>query len=118
MQGVSFSDNPHIAPYKIIYILLGGLAILVGMAVLVWMPDSPVYAHFLTTEERIAAVERVRNDQGGVSNRRIKRYQIYEAFTDIRSWLIVLSTVMSASHLLSCNAESPDSFQRAFPMVL
>jgi len=94
--GVSFSDNPNLAPYKIIYILLGGLAILVGIVVLVWMPDSPVYAHFLTKEERIAALERVRNDQGGVSNRKIKKSQIIEAFTDIRSWLIVLSTILTS----------------------
>lgn len=95
-QGISFSDNPRIAPYKIIYIILGGLAIFVGIAILAWMPDSPIHAHFLTEDERIAAVERVRNDQGGVVNKKIKREQIIEAFTDIRTWLIVLSTLLSA----------------------
>ncbi|KAF9068372.1 MFS general substrate transporter [Rhodocollybia butyracea] len=92
--GVSFSENPHIAPFKIIYVLLGGLAMLVGFAVLLWMPDSPMTARFLTEEERIACLERVRNDQGGVANKSVKKGQIVEAFTDIRLWLIVLSTLL------------------------
>ncbi|KAE9388672.1 MFS general substrate transporter [Gymnopus androsaceus JB14] len=71
------------------------LAIFVGIAILAWMPDSPIHAHFLTEDERIAAVERVRNDQGGVVNKKIKREQIIEAFTDIRTWLIVLSTLLT-----------------------
>lgn len=93
--GISFYDGHVIAPYKIIYVLLGGLAILVGLCVLLWMPDSPVHARVLTQEERIAALERVRDDQGGTANKKWKKDQIIEALTDIRSWLIVLSTLLS-----------------------
>lgn len=49
----------------------------------------------LTKEERIAALERVRDDQGGTANKRWKKDQIVEAVTDIRTWLIVLSTLLS-----------------------
>ncbi|KAI0091971.1 MFS general substrate transporter [Irpex rosettiformis] len=94
--GVSFYDGHALAPYKIIYLLLGGLAIVVGLCVLVWLPDSPVHARILTKEERIAALERVRNDQGGTTNRRWKKDQIIEALCDVRSWLIVLSTLMTS----------------------
>ncbi|TFK73161.1 MFS general substrate transporter [Pluteus cervinus] len=89
--GISFDSGHVLARYKIIYILLGGLAILVGICVLIWLPDSPVQAQFLTHEERIAALERVRDDQGGTANKTFKRYQMIEAFTDVRIWLIVLS---------------------------
>ncbi|KAI0347076.1 MFS general substrate transporter [Trametopsis cervina] len=94
--GISFYDGHVIAPYKIIYVLLGGLAILVGLCVLLWMPDSPVHARVLTQEERIAALERVRDDQGGTANKKWKKDQIIEALTDIRSWLIVLSTLLTS----------------------
>ena len=93
--GISFDDGKHIAPYKIIYLLLGGLAILVGICVLIWLPDSPVHARMLTKEERVAALERVRDDQGGTENKHWKKDQIVEAVTDIRTWLIVLSTLLS-----------------------
>ncbi|KAF8509171.1 MFS general substrate transporter [Hysterangium stoloniferum] len=92
---VSFSTSKAILPYKIIYIFLGGLAILVGICVLIWLPDSPVHAHFLSKEERIAALERVRNDQVGTENKRFKKEQVWEAITDVRTWLIVISTFMT-----------------------
>ena len=76
------------------YLLCGALAIAVGVAVLLWMPDSPLHAHCLTHKERIAAVERIRDDQGGTENKRLKKEQVIEALTDIRTWLIVLSTVV------------------------
>ncbi|KAJ6509891.1 MFS general substrate transporter [Mycena vitilis] len=94
--GISFYSGKRLAPYKIIYILLGALAIVVGICVVIWLPDSPVHAQFLTKEERIAALERVRDDSGGTENKNIKREQIYEALLDIRTWLIVLATLMSS----------------------
>ena len=95
MQGISFDNTKGFAPYKILFLLLGGLAIMVGVAVLIWLPDSPVHAKNLTREERIAALERVRDDQGGTENKTIKKAQIIEALTDIRTWLIVISTLVS-----------------------
>ncbi|KAJ7638742.1 MFS general substrate transporter [Roridomyces roridus] len=94
--GISFYSGHRLAPYKILYILLGGLAIIVGIAVLIWMPDSPVHAGFLTHEERIAALERVRDDQGGTANHELKKDQIIEALLDVRTWLVVLSTLLTS----------------------
>ena len=93
--GISFDDGRLLAPYKIIYILLGGLAIIVGLCVTMWLPDSPVHARVLTKEERIAALERVRDDQGGTENKKLKKDQVWEALTDIRTWLIALTTLLS-----------------------
>ncbi|KAI9063352.1 MFS general substrate transporter [Trametes sanguinea] len=94
--GISFYDGHAIAPYKIVYLLLGGLAILVGLSVLMWLPDSPVHARVLTTEERIAVLERVRDDQGGTENKHLKKDQIIEALSDVRTWLIVITTMMTS----------------------
>ncbi|KAG1770049.1 MFS general substrate transporter [Suillus occidentalis] len=94
--GISFYGGKALPPYKIIYILLGALAIVVGIVVLIWLPDSPVNASMLTKEERIAALERVRNDQGGTENRKFKKDQVIEALTDPRTWLVVLSTILTS----------------------
>ncbi|KZT24438.1 MFS general substrate transporter [Neolentinus lepideus HHB14362 ss-1] len=94
--GVSFSDGHVLPPYKIIYILLGGMAIVVGICILIWMPDSPVHAQLLTKEERIAALERVRDDQGGTENHNLKKDQAIEALLDVRTWLIVLTTMLTS----------------------
>ncbi|KIL70129.1 hypothetical protein M378DRAFT_117012 [Amanita muscaria Koide BX008] len=92
--GVSYGNPNVLAPYKVIYILLGGLAILVGVCVLIWLPDSPVHAQFLTNEERIAALERIRDDQVGTENKILKKAQVWEAVSDIRTWLVILSTLL------------------------
>lgn len=78
------------------YLLTGALALLIGIAVLIWMPDSPVHASILTKEERVIAVERVRDDQGGTENKKIKMSQVKEALLDVKIWLIVLLTLLSA----------------------
>jgi hypothetical protein len=49
----------------------------------------------LTKEERIAALERVREDQGGTENKVLKKHQIKEALLDIRTWLVILTTLLS-----------------------
>jgi hypothetical protein len=47
--------------------------------------------------ERVAVLERVRDDQGGTQNKTVKREQVVEALKDIRTWLIVLTTMLSTS---------------------
>ncbi|KAL0576241.1 hypothetical protein V5O48_005751 [Marasmius crinis-equi] len=94
--GISFYDGRAIASWKIVYIVFGALAVVVGIVVLVWLPDSPVHAHFLTHEERIAALERVRDDQGGVANRQLKKDQVIEALADVRTWLVVVTTLLTS----------------------
>lgn len=55
----------------------------------------------LTKEERIAALERVRNDQGGTENKKFKKDQVIEALADPRTWLVVLSTILSKTFYLN-----------------
>ncbi|KAI0352703.1 MFS general substrate transporter [Trametes cingulata] len=93
--GISFIPDRGFAPFKIIYLLLGAMAIAVGTAVLLWMPDSPANARFLSQEERIAAIERIRDGQCGTENKRLKREQVVEALLDVRTWLIVLATLLT-----------------------
>ncbi|KIJ20151.1 hypothetical protein PAXINDRAFT_7408 [Paxillus involutus ATCC 200175] len=85
--GISFCDDVTLPPYKIIYFLLGGLAIL--------FPDSPVTWRMLTTEERMVSLERVRDDQGGIENKKFKSKQVIEALLDVRTWLIVLAAMLT-----------------------
>jgi ACS family allantoate permease-like MFS transporter len=87
--GATFYQG-SIAPWKLLYLILGVLAIVNGILVILFLPDSPGTARFLSPEERIAALERVRLDQAGTHNKKIKRYQIIETFKDIRTWIMFL----------------------------
>ncbi|KAJ5965012.1 Major facilitator superfamily domain general substrate transporter [Penicillium vulpinum] len=75
--------------WQYIYILAGALTFLFGL----WcctMPNSPVSAWFLTKEERVVAVERLRKGQTGVRCQQIKFDQIKEALTDIKLYLVAI----------------------------
>jgi MFS family permease len=87
--GVTFYHGP-IAQWKLLYLILGALAVFNGLLVFFFLPDSPNTARFLSEEERIAALERVRLDQAGTHNKKIKRYQIVETFKDVRTWIMFI----------------------------
>jgi hypothetical protein len=59
---------------------------------LVWLlfPDSPLSAHFLTTEERAKAILRIQSNHSGIEQKRFKRYQFVEAIKDPKTWLFFL----------------------------
>ncbi|ORY83487.1 hypothetical protein BCR35DRAFT_351957 [Leucosporidium creatinivorum] len=71
---------------------MGGLAYIVGAAVLIWLLDSVATANFLTEREKIVALGRVRDNQTGTRNKQLKRYQVIEALTDPKTWLLLLLT--------------------------
>ena len=87
--GVTFYEG-SIAPWKLLYLILGALAVANGIIVVIYLPDSPMTARFLSKEEKIAALERVRLDQAGTHNKQIKKSQIVETFKDIRTWIMFL----------------------------
>lgn len=75
--------------WQYIYVLAGGLTFLFGL----WccaLPNSPVSAWFLTTDERVVAVERLRKGQTGVRCQKIKLEQVKECLFDIKIYLIFI----------------------------
>lgn len=79
--------------WQYIYLLAGCLTFLFGLFCFM-IPSSPVTAWFLTADERVAAVERLRSGQTGVRCTRFKPLQLREAILDLKVWLIA---VMMAS---------------------
>ncbi|KAH6661813.1 major facilitator superfamily domain-containing protein [Plectosphaerella plurivora] len=88
--GFAQIDSGSLRPWQYIYVLAGGLTFSFGL----WcfaLPNSPLSAWFLTPEERIVAVERLRAGQTGVRNQQIKLAQIKEALLDPTVWLVSLT---------------------------
>lgn len=65
--------------YVSFYFLMAGLAFIVAACVLLFLPDSPATAHFLTEREKVVVLERVRDNQTGTRNKKWKAYQAKEA---------------------------------------
>lgn len=75
--------------WQYIYLFAGALTICYGLFCFC-IPDSPMDAWFLTLEERVVAVERMRKGQTGVRNHKIKLHHVKNALLDLKFWLVAL----------------------------
>ncbi|KAH9929350.1 MFS general substrate transporter [Fomitopsis serialis] len=60
-----------------------------------YFPDSPTTAWFLTREERIIAIRRLKENQTGVENKHFKIEQVHEALRDPKTWLFALFSALN-----------------------
>lgn len=74
--------------WREIFYFCGAVTIIWSGVIWLWLPDSPVNATFLSERERYVAVERMREDQGGVRNRTFKLKQGLSCFWDPKMYLI------------------------------
>lgn len=81
------ADTLTMDAWRIMFIIVGLITIVVGFAMLVVLPDIPSRAWWLSTKERRLVVERIRSNNQGYGNRHIKWYQIAEALKDPRLYL-------------------------------
>ena len=86
--------NTSIAVWKWFFIIFGILGLIWAAVVLYFMPDTMLNAKFLTEEEKVIAVERVRRNRTGVTNPEFKRNQFIEAITDCKIWYAFFFTIV------------------------
>ncbi|KAL6249099.1 hypothetical protein RBB50_004162 [Rhinocladiella similis] len=79
-----------LASWRYEFIIIGALCCVWGIVIGIFMPDSPVTAKFLNQREKRIAVERLKSNQTGIENKHLKGYQVVEAFTDIKTYLLFL----------------------------
>ncbi|KAK7581012.1 hypothetical protein V3481_013135 [Fusarium oxysporum f. sp. vasinfectum] len=73
-------------PYQIIFLFFGAITVGVSFVMFFWMPDSPTEAKFLTDEDKIIAIERLRNNQMGVMSREWRISHVVETLKDLKTW--------------------------------
>ncbi|KAL7619680.1 hypothetical protein AAE478_010221 [Parahypoxylon ruwenzoriense] len=70
----------------IIFIFFGVITVVFSFVMLAFMPDSPIEAKFLSDEDKMIAVERLRMNQMGVISREWRNDHLKEALLDPKSW--------------------------------
>lgn len=83
------------APHQIMFLVVGLITIVVGILVVFLLPDNPFKSR-LTHEEKVWAVERLRENQTGIENKTFKLYQVKECFLDPQTILLCLMTTASS----------------------
>lgn len=74
-----------------VFIIFGAISLVQGIVSLLYLPDLPSTASFLTLRERTIAIERVSRNRQGVKNQHFKKYQAIQCLKDreLRQNLIV-----------------------------
>ena len=87
--GISKGTRLHgtvMEPWKIIFLVTGLLTSCIGIVFLFVVPDNQLNARWLSKEDRVLCIERIRVNQQGVGNKYFKWYQLREALLDPLSW--------------------------------
>ncbi|WQF89234.1 Putative major facilitator superfamily, MFS transporter superfamily [Colletotrichum destructivum] len=74
--------------WRIIYILCGGLTVVWGIVLYLFMPDNVLTAKRFTIEERAMLIAQNARARGGVFNSKIRMKQVKEVFRDGQVWLL------------------------------
>lgn len=75
-----------IVPWRILFLSFGLFTVAVGVVFLYYIPDNQWNSRFLSPEDRVLAVQRIRGNQQGIGNKQFKLYQLKEALMDPITW--------------------------------
>lgn len=81
--------------WQIMFLVVGLITCLVGILVILFLPDNPMSSR-LTPTEKTQAIERLRENQTGIENKHFKPYQVRECLLDPQTWLLSLITISSS----------------------
>ncbi|KAJ9155758.1 Major facilitator superfamily transporter allantoate [Pleurostoma richardsiae] len=84
---VGSDPNAKLKGWQVIFLVLGLFTACVGAAFWFIMPDSPADAGFLSREEKVQHLERIRHNEQGIGSQAFKWGQLREALRDPMTWL-------------------------------
>ncbi|TID19652.1 Major facilitator superfamily domain [Venturia nashicola] len=81
--------------WQIMFLVVGIITVTVGIIAMFFLPDNPMSSKFMTHDEKVFAIQRLRANQTGIENKHLKLGQVLECFEDPQTWLLSLITVAS-----------------------
>jgi MFS family permease len=87
----------HLAGWRVMFIVLGVVTVIIGAATAVVLPDNPMTAGWLEEREKVALLMHVSENRTGVENRHFRISQIKELLLDPQIWLMVFITILVSS---------------------
>ncbi|KAL7273424.1 hypothetical protein RUND412_003726 [Rhizina undulata] len=88
--GLGHAHDVALQTWQLIFLVIGVLNFAWACVFLYLVPDSPTSARFLSHRERVIAIDRIAGNMIGVKNPNLKRPQIFEALTDVKTWSLAI----------------------------
>lgn len=80
--------------WRIMFVMIGAVNILVSLLVIFLLPDNPDKAKFLSETEKRRIAQRLTDDRSGVGSKVFRWRSVLEALGDLQTWLLVLLTIL------------------------
>ncbi|KAH7318068.1 major facilitator superfamily domain-containing protein [Stachybotrys elegans] len=81
--------NGTLPSWRILFLFVGLITVITAPVVWWFMDNDIATARFLTEEERLMGIERLRANQTGTGSRKFKWSQALEALLEIKTWLFI-----------------------------
>jgi hypothetical protein len=76
-----------------VFLIFGTLSITMGIVALIFLPDLPATAKFLSDPEKVIAAKRVSANRQGIKNHHFKKYQMWQTLRDPKTWILFVMAV-------------------------
>ncbi|KAJ5741154.1 hypothetical protein N7493_001026 [Penicillium malachiteum] len=104
--GFQHVHNTSIDGWRIMFLVVGLVTMLVGVLTFFSIPDTPIKASWLSDSEKVALLHHVGESQTGVWSSKVNMEQIWEAVMDIQLWLLTLTTILTYLIILKISISS------------
>jgi hypothetical protein len=81
--------------WKAVFLVCGGMTVIWGVVLLLFLPDDILSAKFFSLEEKALLIARARLAKTGVLNKTIKWNQVRECFVDAQVLILVLFVLLN-----------------------
>ena len=86
--------STSIAPWRLLFMVLGGFSLCWAVVLYFFLPDSPVSCWYLSDREKFVSLQRVRGNNTGMEEKeRVKWYQVKECLLDPKTWMLALFAI-------------------------
>lgn len=91
--GVGHITHSAVPQWGLIFVIFGTITAVWGVYLLIFIPDSPASARFLTPHEKVIAIKRVAGNRTGTKNTVFKQEQVREAFRDPKLYILFVAGI-------------------------
>ncbi|KAI9659347.1 MAG: hypothetical protein M1821_001605 [Bathelium mastoideum] len=91
------STHAMLTGWRIMFLTLGLVTLIFALSILMFLPDTPMQARFLSNEEKVALLKHIKVNQTGVEGKRFILSQFTEALRDFQIWALFIITILNGS---------------------
>ncbi|WVO25119.1 uncharacterized protein IAS62_006505 [Cryptococcus decagattii] len=98
-----------IASWKWMNIMCAIITFVIFAPLVIFLPNSPVDAKWLNTEQKVHTIAVIRDTHSGIANSSFKWSQVQECFADIKSWMFFFHMFWN---------EIPNNTSQQLPLII